>query len=241
MRRIIVLGLILLLAFSTFCLAEEADSSTQSYQDMIESLDYESLLALSVAVNTELVSRPEALPLVLSKGMYLVGSDIAPGIYYFTSPDPAQYTAGYIFSSKTTFENRAGSSNSPGFVCDFDYLEVGETERIILESGNLISVTYPVVLCTDKVSAENYFTYTPPEGTYVPAGIYTVGADIPEGMYRFYSATGYEVTIRITESGKLVEKLEPTTKYETARLLDGYEIETNSDIIMTKQPSLSFE
>ncbi|MBQ1256956.1 MAG: hypothetical protein IIX93_06755, partial [Clostridia bacterium] len=77
MRRIIAFGLTLLLSFSAIGFAEETASLAQSYQDMIASMDYESLLALSSAVNIELASRPEAAPKVLTDGMNLVGSDIA--------------------------------------------------------------------------------------------------------------------------------------------------------------------
>ena len=96
-------------------------------------------------------------------------------------------------------------------------------------------------MCSDKESAENYFTYTPPEGTYVPAGIYTVGTDILEGIYRFYTATGYEAEVEIYERGKRIERLEFYSDYETYRLLENYEIKVNDDIIMIRQPSLSFE
>lgn len=241
MRRIVAFGLILLLILSAIGISEEVDSLIQSYQDMIRSLDYESLLALSSAVNIELVSRPEAEPLVLSEGMYLVGSDIAPGIYFFTSPNPAQSGSASIYTSKTTFENREAQPGSvPGFVCTVS-VNTHNTERVILEMGNLIDVWNPIVLCSNKESAENYFTYTPPEGIYVPAGIYTIGIDIPEGMYRFYSATGYESEIEIFERGKRIERLTPILDYETARLRKDYEIEINDDIIMVKQPSLNFE
>lgn len=239
MRRIIAFGLILLLLFSAIGFAEEADFSTQSYQDMIASLDYESLLALSSAVNIELASRPEAVPLVLTDGMYLVGSDIAPGTYYFTSPDPAQYGEVMIYTNRITFENRYTQSGE-GLIFRFN-VSTPDTKRIILESGNLINVGYSIVLCSDKESAENYFTYTPPEGTYVPAGIYTVGTDILEGIYRFYTATGYEAEVEIYERGKRIERLEFYSDYETYRLLENYEIKVNDDIIMIRQPSLSFE
>lgn len=240
MRRIIAFGLTLLLSFSAIGFAEETASLAQSYQDMIASMDYESLLALSSAVNIELVSRPEAEPLILTDGMYLVGSDIAPGAYYFTSLDPAQSGDAWIYTSKTTFENRNSQPGPLGFVCRIS-VSAPDTERVILEAGNLIDVGGSVVLCTDKESAENYFTYTPPEGTYVPGGIYTVGADIPEGTYRFYSATGYNATIAIFERGDRIEKFIVTSGYETFRLLEDYEIRVYDDIIMTRQPSLSFE
>lgn len=241
MRRIVSLTLILALAFLTIGLTEQSVSLSQSYLDSLSSMDYESLLALAAAINTELVSRPEAQPLVLSEGMYLVGSDIAPGIYYFTSPDPNQDGDVEVYTSKTTYENRESQLGTiAGRVCNF-YVSTGDTERVILESGNLIEVRYPIVLCSDKQSAESYYTYTPPEGTYVPAGIYTVGIEIPEGVYKFYSSTGYNAGIEIYERGKRIEKLIVTSDYEIFKLLEGYEIKVNSDIIMTKQTSFNFE
>lgn len=242
MRRIVTFVLVLILMFSANGITEVARSPMQTYQDMIKSLDYESLLTLSNAVNTELLSRQDAQPLVLSTGLYLVGSDITPGIYYFTSTEPNRVAKGDIYTSKFTYENRnVNEGRGPaGYLCNI-FVSTPNTQRIILEKDNFIEVYTTVVLCADKESAENYFTYAPPEGTYVPAGIYTVGIDIPEGMYRFYSATGYEAEIEIFERGKRIERLTPGFDYETARLLSNYEIEIADDIIMTKQPSLSFE
>lgn len=239
MRRIIVLVLILLITFSAIGFTEGTTSSIQSYQDMLAFMDYESLLALSSAVSIELASRPEAEPLVLTDGMYHVGSDIAPGVYYITSPNPTQFGDVLIYTNRTTFENRFTQSGE-GLVCRFN-VTTPDTERVILELGNLIYISRSVALCTDRFSAEGYFTYTPPEGNYVPAGIYTIGIDIPEGMYRFYSATGYESEIEIFERGKRIERLTPILDYETARLRKDYELEINDDIIMVKQPSLNFE
>lgn len=160
---------------------------------------------------------------------------------------PSTYTAQIlIYTDMESYQRDKGN------YIHANYLPIeAPAVRIILEDGNLINVMEsPLMFSITGFEGGKYFTYTPPEGTYVPAGIYTVGMDIPAGTYQFFAATLDSKKICLYKNSVNDEDYEviglyriyaSQTNYKTAILSDGNVLKIQSDIIMKKQPKLSFE
>lgn len=215
------------------CFAENID---------VHSMDTATLLTLKNTIDMELQSRPETSPFEVGLGIYVIGKDIAPGTYYISAKGLSDYTAAIGI-----FENQ--EKYNANETIDWFYLPIeSDAKRTILEEGYIIEiVSGPLMFSITEYEGGKYYTYTPPEGTHVPAGIYTVGIEIPAGTYQFYAATLdsrnvylYQSSINDEEHDTI--RIDATgTNYETAILSDGNVLEVRSDIIMKKQPKLNFD
>lgn len=213
----------------------------------LTNMDVDALIALRASINAELTSRPEASPFRLNPGLYLVGEDIKAGKYYVAAEAPSTYTAQIM-----TYADKEAYQQDKSSYIDAKYLPIDAPAVFItLEDGNLIDVMEaPLMFSITGFEGDRYFTYTPPEGNYVPAGIYTVGMDIPAGTYQFFAATLNSKNVCIYKNSVNDEDYEviglyriyaSETNYKTAILSDGNVLEVKSDIVMRKQPKLSFE
>lgn len=234
-RWISTFGAMILALFSiSFSLAENVD---------LASMDVDSLIELRDSINAELSSRPEVSPFRLIEGLYIVGDDIKAGKYYVAAEAPSSYTASIsAFADKESYQQDSSSIY-------YTYLPIEDPAVCItLEDGNLIKVaSVSLMFSITGFEGDKYYTYTPPEGTNVPAGIYTVGVEIPAGTYQFFAATLDSKHVYLYQNSVNDENYEiiridaSDTNYETAILSDGNVLEVRSDIVMKKQPKLSFE
>ena len=217
----------------TCCYAEGID---------IQSMDTDALISLRNSINLELQVRPEASPFEVGIGTYVIGEDIAAGNYYIAAKGLSRYTAGInIYENSETYTS--------GETLDWFYLPVeDDAKRSILKEGYIIEVaSAPLMFSLTEYEGGRYYTYTLPEGTYVPAGIYTVGIEIPAGTYQFFAATLDSRNVHLYQTSINDEECDiiridaSDTEYETAILSDGNVLEVRTDIVMKKQPKLSFE
>jgi len=242
MKKIISLVIVSLFLFPSIAFSEQIEID-------LTSLDFDSLVSLNAAVDLELLSRPESEPFIYVPGVYLVGRDIPAGNYYVAPSAPSDYSAEIIvYPDQTTFEQRPAGKY--GDYISRNSMKVNDSaSHVFLEDGNLLYLqSAPIKFSIREFTEDDYYKFVPAEGTYVPAGIYTVGIDIPVGRYYFYSATLDEEYVSIydndTESQERIEFFEPPAsaeEYEIANLSDGNIVKVEADIIMKKQPALVFE
>lgn len=234
MKKIILL-LSCFVFFCSTCYAEETDLTTMSFDE---------LCALKVAVEAELNARPEAEPFDLSPGLYTVGEDVKAGRYYIMASAPHDYTPIiHVYPTKNAYEENRKFSYS-------DALKFGAEYRVIdLEDGNYLHIEWASIkFSVTEFTEDDYYKYTPPEGTYVPAGVYIVGDDIPAGIYQVYPATlvdGIMLVHDVEADDDVIDhaRIKFTVKgtYETVQLRDGNKVEVDTDAIMKKQPKLNFD
>lgn len=237
--------MICVLFLGSACFAEGTD---------LKAMSFEELSSLKVAVDAELNSRPEAKPFDLSPGLYTVGKDIKAGRYYIMASLPLDYGAHIVvYETKDAYvQPPLDKPYEYGEYKERYYLKYGKNIQIIdLEDGNYIYIQQASIkFSITEFTEEDYYEYTPPEGTYVPAGIYFVGEDIPAGIYQVYPATLAEGDVYIyeNEAGKGGDwiahaGIEFTLEgsYETVQLREGNKIEIDTDVVMKKQPKLNFD
>lgn len=246
MRRAIdmkrFLCLVLALVFlSASAAAEELD---------LAGMDFESLMQLKQAVDAELYSRPAAEPRVLQPGIYEIGKDILPGRYLarVNSYEFGKNTYCHLSIYKT-------------FKAAADYGDCVYYETISLEDGSLgIDLPdgkffkvdgFPVTVSVSELTEEELYEYVPPEGTYVPAGTYVVGEDLPAGGYQIYMGTLAGCDVLVYNDKNALENKEYSQRAELRTIRDGHVasisvkdgnvIKVKDDIVMKKQPKLVFD
>lgn len=246
----LLVTVVLLISCSVIGFAEDID---------FESMDFETLQAMKNALDYEYFSRPESKGISLSPGEYTVGIDIKPGRYYIKTVEPcvSDYTPRvHIYKDKEQFESRPRGYYGEYLYDAYCHLE-DDQKSVSLEIGNFIYVESGSILFSrTSINQEDYYVYQVPEGTYVPAGVYKVGEDIPVGKYRVYSGTiiGGKMKIYFKEGtyksdgswhlgyDKLIEvDVKPTVVYETVDLEEGYVVLVELDVVMKKQAKLSFD
>ena len=186
MKRVAAALLIGCLVCNTPVLASETD---------VKGMDFSALTELKQKVDAEYYSRPEAEPFPVAEGYYTVGQDIAPGRYYVATVVPNEDGYGvrmHVYVNKAQFDSRP-SGNYGEYISD-DYFTLGEEPKsMILEEGNYLYVEGPLLFSAGEFAISDYYTYEPPEGTYVPAGTYMIGdgedKDIPSGTFTVYAGT----------------------------------------------------
>ena len=246
----LLVTVVLLISCSVIGFAEDID---------FESMEFDTLQSLKNALDYEYFSRPESKGISLSPGDYTVGIDIKPGRYFFKTVEPctSNYTPQvYIYKDKEQCESWDNGNYGEYLFseyCSLDY----DQKSVSLEIGNIIRVYSGSILFSKaSINQEDYYVYQVPEGTYVPAGVYKVGEDIPVGKYRVYSGTilGGKIKIYFKEEtynsdgswhlgyDKLVEvDVKPTVVYETVNLEEGQVVLVELDVVMKKQAKLSFD
>jgi len=241
LRKLFSLILCLLMVFSSIALADMD----------LTAMSFEELCALKVAIEAELNSRPEAEPFDLSPGLYTVGKEIKAGRYYIMASLPNDYSSHMVvYSTKDAYDQRP--SGKYGEYKDRCYLEFGEGfQTIDLEDGNYLyiqeaSIKFGVMEFTE----DDYYKYIPPEGTYVPAGIYIGGEDIPAGVYQVYPANLTEGDVYIYENktgegsdwiSHVDVEVTADGTHEMIQVRDGNKVKIDTDVVMKKQPKLNFD
>ena len=194
MKRVAALLVIGCLALSVPVAASEPD---------VTQLDFLTLSELKQKVDAEYNSRPEAGPFNVAAGYYTVGQDINPGRYYVATVVPDEDGYGvrmHVYVDKAQFESRP--SGYYGEYISDDYFSLGdEPKSMTLEEGNYLYVEGALLFSPGEFMLSDYYTYEPPEGTYVPAGAYMVGDeeedDIPTGTFTVYAGTIYGGDVKI--------------------------------------------
>ena len=212
MKRIAIICICVLLSAS--CVPAVAEGSQNSREKLgeelksidLSSLSYDALLLLEQNIKMELRSRPEGGVFQLPEQSYIVGRDIPEGRYCFTfqgertiynSTDHmgwlvlydtyAHYESGYSYNS------RRGGGNIV-VLTDTDSAEVD------LNTGNVLIVRVGPVAAERVGFIEKTNPYTPPTGTEIPAGYYTIGVDIPAGKYTAFFRGVDDSLLRIYDS-----------------------------------------
>ena len=151
---------------------------------------YDELIGIKEQLDTEIATRPEAGERILQPGQYVVGKDIAPGVYdlgFVPAEEEDTYTNWYIYDTKQMYdydvsrlflgdlprnEGRVQEGSSVKVeLFDGDYFVIYRSAASIVRTGNVTPVES---------------NYTAPEGTSIPTGIYIIGEEIPEGKYTIY-------------------------------------------------------
>lgn len=186
MKRVSAFVLAASLAFCTPVLASDTDVTGLSFTELSE---------LKQRVDAEYNSRPEAEPFDVAPGYYTVGQDINPGRYYVAAvvPNANGYsTYMHVYLDKNQFDSRPPLQY--GEFLSADFFKLGDDPKSIsFEEGNYLWVEGSLILSSNEFQPSDYSNYEVPEGTYVPAGVYTVGEgedkDIPTGTYTVYAGT----------------------------------------------------
>lgn len=241
MKRIVVLVLcILLLSTAT---AESID---------VSNMDFDALQTLKAAVELEFHSRPEAAGISLLPGYYAVGQDIKPGRYYVKMVEPSGngYSVRlHVYADREKYESRPAGKYGEYIYDDYFSIE-DDAISMLLEEGNFLWLEEgSIVFSVSEINLLDL--YEVPEGTYVPAGSYVVGEDIPAGKYTAYSGTifGGEVKVYYSENTFKSNKYDKRYEIEVEKpqvpaalvLEDGYVVFVEKDIVMRKQAKLSFD
>ena len=176
-----LLIILLMLCFTLSANAESIDLTT---------MDFDSLLLLNQEINMELRSRSESKSFILTEGQYIVGKDIKPGKYYVMITEPAEDNVILgnlrvinIYKNKTAYERQSGSFSETWLshlVFTFD----GNYQTIYFEDGYYFTLTDSLTLI--PFSKEDIWKIDVSRGTLIPAGVYTVGNEIPAGEYELY-------------------------------------------------------
>ena len=183
MKKILPLILLVSLLLSVHVAIAEADFDFTSYS-------YEQLIGIKEQLDAEITTRPEAGERILQPGQYVVGKDIAQGVYdvgFVAAEEDDTYTNWYIYDTKQMYdydvsrlylgdlprdEGRVQEGSSVKVeLFDGDYFVIYRSAASIERTGNAVPVEYD---------------YTAPEGTSIPTGIYIIGEEIPAGKYTIY-------------------------------------------------------
>ena len=225
----------------------------------LSQMDYDNLCALKQQVDMEFNSRPESKPFTLIPGEYEVGKDIKPGRYFALADSPVNtmndYSYIYVYPDKESFDKREPYAFDKLHI---EYALTNTTKSFELVEGSFIWVsTKNAVLSVADFSFSDIYQYKMPEGTYVPAGRYIVGIDIPIGTYHFYSGTqkgGHAYGYASAEDSMAddyshdkaifqiyVDVAKSSDTYQTASLEEGVILVVETDVVMKKQQALVFE
>lgn len=183
MKKTLSMILLVFMLLSVHAVLAEADFDFSGYS-------YDQLIGIKEQLDAEISTRPEAGARILQPGQYVVGKDIAQGVYdlgFVAAEEDDTYTNWYIYDTKQMYdydvsrlflgdlprnEGRVQEGSSVKVeLFDGDYFVVYRSAASIARSGNVVPVESD---------------YTAPEGTSIPTGIYTVGEEIPEGKYTIY-------------------------------------------------------
>lgn len=218
----------------------------------IQNMDFDALSKLKQTVDAEFASRPEAGVLTLVPGQYVVGRDLKAGRYLMMCNDPSykrNYARLHVYKDEAQFAERPAGYYGE-YISD-NMFTLGEApESVVLAEGNLLCLDSAGVVCTlYEFAEEDYYRYTPPEGTCVPAGSYLVGEEgnLPAGNYEVFAADvqGGEIRIYFKEEDFFNDGSWhlgcdkhydiDTGEKETIKLEEGYLLFVEKDVVMTRQ------
>lgn len=200
------------------------------------------------AESLDLDAQKESELTVLQPGLYTVGEDIAAGSYQVIAADFGETTIAYLF----LYADRNAYDSWDYSVCE----ELSISERNViglpLDDGSLLEIVG--LACAFSVSGfeeADYPQYEAPEGTLIPAGIYTVGDLIPAGSYQIYTATikGCIISVYQSQDSRDADECDyeiyvrPSNPAQgsTYTFSEGYILTIDGDAIMKKQAAFTFD
>ena len=190
MKKLIAL-IVSLLMLSSVCVgfAEEPNGETAAGFDFT-GYSYEELIGIKEQLDAELQTRPEAGERTLQTGQYVVGKDIAQGIYelgFVPAEEDDTYTNWYVYDTKQMYDYDVGRLWLGDLPREEGTLKAGSSVRVELFDGDYFVIYRSAASITRVGNAVPVETnYTPPEGTSIPTGVYIIGEEIPEGKYTVY-------------------------------------------------------
>lgn len=151
---------------------------------------YDELIGIKEKLDAELQTRPEAGERILQPGQYVVGKDIAQGVYdlgFVAAEEDDTYTNWYIYDTKQMYDYDVGRLWLGDLPREEGTIKQGGSVKVELFDGDYFVIyrsAASIVRVGNAIPVES--DYTAPEGTSIPTGIYIVGEEIPEGKYTIY-------------------------------------------------------
>ncbi len=183
MKKTMLLIVLFVLAFSATIAAAEDDFDFSAFS-------YDELISVKEKLDAEIQLRPEAGERILQSGQYVVGKDIAQGVYelgFVAAEEDDAYTNWYIYDTKQMYDYDVGRLWLGDLPREEGTLKAGSSVKVELFDGDYF-VIYRSAASISRVgnAVPVESDYTPPAGTTIPTGIYIIGEDIPEGKYTVY-------------------------------------------------------
>lgn len=239
------------------CLTMGMSGNAVLASEDFSSYTYDELLELRQALDDELLSRPEYVQKSFSSGEYIAGEDLPAGEYTLTlkQEDPEfDRVDYYVYETKDMYSydvNRLFLGDMP---IKEGSLKADSTATVNLYEGYCLVIRYNGVNVqqTGKLEGNPNDTYEVPDGTLIPAGFYTVGVEIPEGIYTAYYSGDTTTRFRIYRSMEEASNdfvneefeliLSLTNPSGPVTLEEGHVIRIEySDVIMTKREAFTFD
>lgn len=179
------LSLILLVALFATIPAAVAEASFD-----FTSYSFDELIGIKEQLDAELATRPEYGERILQPGQYVVGKDIAQGIYdvgFVPAEEEDTYTNWYIYDTKQMYDYDVSRLYLGDLPRNEGRVQEGSSVKVELFAGDYFVINRSaasIVRTGNAVPVES--DYTAPEGTSIPTGIYIIGEEIPEGKYTIY-------------------------------------------------------
>lgn len=248
--------------FFTYSNAETVETNENIEQDSqvidLTALSYDTLLRLEQDIRLELKTRPEGSVFVLDENAYIVGKDIPEGRYRFEFNGVrteynsttfmgwlviydtyAHYIDGYAYNSRKGGGNLVVLTDTNSAECD-------------LNTGYVLIIRVGPVNAEKIGYIEKKEAYSPPSGTTIPVGTYSVGNDVPAGSYTAYYTGGAETELYIYKNEADSKKsyiyawhsytLDENNPEVTLQLSEGQYLDIrNANIVMKKFVSFSFD
>lgn len=190
MKKLIALIVaLLMLASVDVSIAEELGGEPAAGFDFT-GYSYDELIGIKEQLDAELQTRPEAGERILQAGQYVIGKDIAQGVYdlsFVAAEEDDTYTNWYIYDTKQMYDYDVGRLWLGDLPREEGKLKAGSSVKVELFDGDYFVIYRSAASITrvgNVLPVES--DYTPPEGTSVPTGIYIIGEEIPEGKYTVY-------------------------------------------------------
>lgn len=190
MKKLITVAMVLLiLGLSSLCVAENSVGEAAAGFDFT-GYSYDELIGIKEQLDAELQIRPEAGERILQTGQYVVGKDIAQGIYelgFVPAEEDDTYTNWYIYDTKQMYDYDVGRLWLGDLPREEGTLKAGSSVKVELFEGDYFVIyrsAASIIRVGNAVPVES--SYMPPEGTTIPTGIYIIGEEIPEGKYTVY-------------------------------------------------------
>lgn len=226
------IGLLLLVGSA---LAELPDFSAMSFDD---------LNTFKQSLDQEYFSRPESEGVNLGKDEYIVGQDLRPGTYYVAMVYPADST----YRTNVKFYDSIDERNAEPEIQYHDHakrsleLILGDPPKTLtLHDGEVVCVEWgSMFIKASEYDPKDYFDYTPPEGTIIPKGKYTIGTEIPAGMYTVYPATVKGGRYEINDGRTETVFVYPEVESSVVTLNDGDIFVVDTSIAMAKRGAFTF-
>ena len=190
MNKIIALVMtMLMLAFAGVGVAEEVSVDAAAVFDFT-GYSYDELIGIREQLDAELQTRPQAGERVLQVGQYVIGKDIAQGVYdlsFVAAEEDDTYTNWYIYDTMQMYDYDVDRLWLGDLPREEGTLKDGSSVKVELYDGDYFVIYRSAASITrvgNVVPVES--SYTPPEGTSIPTGIYIIGEEIPEGKCTVY-------------------------------------------------------